>query len=127
MQDEVMRICSDVGLNKKFEECTDGIPIRRKTYRLLTRLLRMRGSGAELFCVPAGAVGDAAARGRGGRGRAGKLYSWNGKLLQAVREEGEVVRLLDLQSSGTVLWERGQSVRALGAQILKRILINDFV
>ena len=57
--------------------------------------MRLRGAGA-----------DAGAR--------AELYSWKGKLLQAVREEGEVVRLLDLQSSGSVLWERGQSAMALG-------------
>jgi hypothetical protein len=76
--------------------------------QLARSAMQLRGAGA-----------DAGAR--------AELYSWNGKLLQAVREEGEVVRLLDLQSSGTVLWERGQSASALGAQILKRILINDFV
>ncbi len=70
--------------------------------------MRLRGAGAEA-------------------GARAELYSWKGKLLQAVTEEGEVVRLLDLQSSGTVLWERGQSARALGAQILNHILINNFM
>ena len=47
-----------------------------------------------------------------------ELYSWKGTLLQAVREEGEVVRLLDLQSCGAVLWERSAHSAGTLSEIL---------
>ena len=54
------------------------------------RLLRLRGGGS---------TGDT---------EEAELYSWNGKLLQTVREAGEVVRVSDLQSRGAIIWERGK-------------------
>ena len=54
------------------------------------RLLRLRGGGS------AGDTEEA------------ELYSWNGNLLQTVREQGEVVRVIDLQSRGALIWERGK-------------------
>jgi len=54
------------------------------------RLLRLRGGGS------AGDTEEA------------ELYSWNGNLLQTVRAAGEVVRVIDLQSHGAIIWERGK-------------------
>ncbi len=54
------------------------------------RLLRLRGGSS------AGDTEEA------------ELYSWNGNLLQTVREKGEVVRVIDLQSRGALIWERGK-------------------
>ena len=61
---------------------------------------------------------------RGGEDRAAtggpELYSWNGNLLQAVRKHGEVVKLLDLQSHGAIMWERGAHSASTLAEILSR-------
>ena len=49
-----------------------------------------------------------------------ELYSWNGNLVQVVRKHGEVVKLLDLQSHGAIMWEQGAHSASTLAEILSK-------
>ena len=54
-----------------------------------------------------------------------ELYSWNGILIQAVREHGDVVRVLDLQSNGAIMWESGIHSTGTLNQILSKALRTE--
>jgi hypothetical protein len=97
-------VCSASVLCASFVDTNAAIEARSTSHAQklehIKTVLRLRGAGEDIL--------DA------------ELYSWKGNLLQAVREKEDVVRLLDLQSQGAILWERGTH----SPSTLKEILAN---